>query len=453
MKHANLKEPNHARRRFFGMLTLLSILFVALGTLVTISAGIHPERNEAFAVVPRDAYRPAYNPIALAELGLPPDSNANDVGVTPASSAIRAIVIKPDRIAIMVAGKEIWHKDYDGSGIDLTQIVKVINDTSMIEETASGRISLKVALIVRDTALTIGSPQVSEVSMVDAPSVFIGTQGGTLTFDTVTIQSVSSGGDTSYQPFVMATDGATMNIVNSKFTGLGWDWNASYGVSWVENSTGSAENSTFENSFIGAYTSESTGIVFRNDIFRNNALYGLDPHTYSNHLTIDHILAEGNRAHGIIFSDHVTESTITDSVSRNNGENGIMMDELSTSNTITGNKVTDNTGDGLVTANSANNTFAGNTVSGNRVGVRLSPEDGSTTKIFDNQITSNGLAGENAALDSSNTVTDNGGQWNRTVVFWIWFCVLAAILLTLLLLLIAHYHRGHKQLRRLTVVR
>ncbi len=447
MKHVYPKEPNHDRRRFFGMLTLLSVLFGTFGTFITITAGVHPVRTESFAVVPREAYRPAYNPIALAELGLPPDSNASDVGVTPASSDIRAIVIKPDRIAIMVGGTEIWHKDYDGSGIDLTQVTKVINDASMIEETTPGQIVLKVALIVRDTALTIGSPQVSKVSMVNTPSVFIGTQSGALTFDTVTIQSIPSGSDTDYQPFVMATDGATMNVVNSKFTGLGWDWNASYGVSWVEGSTGAATGSIFENSFIGAYTSESTGIIFRDDAFRNNALYGLDPHTYSSQLTIDHVLAEGNHAHGIIFSDHVTDSTITNSVSRNNGENGIMMDEFSTNNTVEGNEIIDNIGDGLVTANSTNNTFVDNTVSGNRIGVRLSSSDGSTTKISGNQITYNGLASENATLDGSNTVTDNGGQWNQKVVFWIWFSVVVTILLTLLLLLIARHRKKLRQAR------
>lgn len=451
--HVYYREPNYERRRYWGMLTLLSILLISAGIFVSISAGIHPERNGAFSVVPRKPYEHAYNPIALAELGLPP--NSSEAKALPASPAVRAIVIRPGYISIMSAGKETGRIKHSKASLNLNDVVSAVNNKDLIEEVSSGHVVLKVALIVRNISLAIGSPYVSELDLVDTSSVFVGTESGTLLFDSVSVKSVSSNKSATdyYQPFVMATDNATMNATNSVFSGLGWDWNASYGVSWVEGSTGNAIGCTFEDSFIGAYTSRATKMTFKNDIFRNNALYGLDPHTYSSYLTIDNVLAENNKAHGIIFSDHVTKSTIVNSTSKNNGENGIMMDELSTSNVISNNTITGNTGDGLVTSNSPSNVFNDNVVSNNRVGVRLDPRDNPKT-VTNNKVTNNGLASEGITLDNSNTSLDNGGQWNWTVVKTTWYVVTGLILLAAVMLAIASYRRKRRpQKPHLTMVR
>jgi poly(beta-D-mannuronate) C5 epimerase len=296
---------------------------------------------------------------------------------------------------------------------------------------------------------------VSEVQLKDMPSVFIGAQGGTLSFNGVVVRSIP-GDDLAasnyYQPFVMATGKTTMNTTDSTFTGLGWDWNASYGVSWVEGATGRATGSTFTNSFIGVYTNGVSNLTFEGDKFTNNALYGLDPHTYSSHLTISHVTASGNKAHGIIFSNNVTASSITDSYSFKNGENGIMMDARSTGNRIIDNTVYGNTGDGLVTADSPNNAFANNVVTSNRVGLRLDASDTSSTTLTGNRFHNNGIASEGVAVIGTNVASDNGGQWNWTVIKRTWLVAMLLILLIALLLRINMRRNMREQRRTLALV-
>lgn len=450
--HRRQSDPNHPRRRYWGMLALVGLVLALVAGVVTISAGIHPINNESFDHVDRKEYQHAHNPIVLALAGQP--ANSTQANALPATPAVRAIVIEPRQISLLAAGKTIQKIPYGGSALDLAQVMNLVNDDAMIEETSSGRITLKVALITRKVSLTIGSPLVSEVRMVDAPSVFIGADGGYLDFEQVTIRSVSSDDPSAnwYQPFVMATNDATMNTDGSTFTGLGWDSNASYGVSWVEGATGNVTGSTFEDSFIGVYTSKAVGMTFRNSTFRDNALYGLDPHTHSRDLTIENVVAEGNRAHGIIFSDHVTESIIKNSISRNNGENGIMMDEFSTSNWIMNNQVYGNTGDGFVTAASGHNVLQDNTIRDNRVGIRLDTDNTATTTVEANQILSNGVAVEGVALNSTNTSRHNGGQWNWPVVQMTWILAGAALMLLAIALGSASRRQQRRQRPRLQAV-
>jgi len=89
-----------------------------------------------------------------------------------------------------------------------------------------------------------------------------------------------------------------------------------------------------------------------------NSLYGVDPHSGSSHLRIEYNTSNFNGRHGIIFSDHVTDSIVRYNVTKGNGLNGIMMDEASTGNTIQHNIIADNDSDGIVLANSNDNVVA-----------------------------------------------------------------------------------------------
>ena len=415
------------------MVVLVTLGLSAIGFYASLALGIHPERNDPYQIVARDPYKDAFSPIALAERGLPPNSSTTDV--LPSDPEIRAISIYGDHVELRAAG--ILLKTMASTQVaDLLQLDQLVNDPAWIEKTSTGHYVLKAALIVHLGAeLTIGAPHVSQLNMLDEPSVFIGVTGGTLHFDSVTVKAIdppTPSGAAYYQPSVLASDDAVMNATNSRFTNLGWDWNASYGVSWVVGATGDVVNSHFERNFIGAYTSASERMLFKDSSFNDNALYGLDPHTYSKNLVIQNVTAERNRAHGIIFSDHVTNSVISGAVSRFNGENGIMMDESSTDNRIENNVVTQNSGDGLVTTNSPRNTFVGNHVEDNRVGVRVSPDDASTVLFHENQIINNDRISENTTLDHTNTVLDNGGQVNWPVIRTIWLSVAAGIVLFML---------------------
>jgi poly(beta-D-mannuronate) C5 epimerase len=104
------------------------------------------------------------------------------------------------------------------------------------------------------------------------------------------------------------------------------------------------------------------GLRFARDTFRDNDLYGLDPHSYSHDLVVEHVVAKDIAAHGIIFSQYVTHSVVENSVSRHNGENGIMMNLGSGGNVIRDNRVYGNRGDGIVTEQSPRVTISGNLV-------------------------------------------------------------------------------------------
>ena len=211
-----------------------------------------------------------------------------------------------------------------------------------------------------------------------------------------------------------------MDIVNSTFRYLGRDWNASYGVSWVRKATGSVVGSTFEDGFIGAFTDHAQGVVFRKDVFRDNVLYGLDPHSLSSGLTVEDNLAEGNGHHGIIFSDNVTGSSVRNNIVRNNRVNGIMMDASSDLNTISGNQVTGNRGDGIVMSGSGRNNVVSNTIEHNRVGVHVYGNVSSKNTIERNTVRGNAIANQGTDLSGSNSLGQNGTRWRDSMIPVIW---------------------------------
>ena len=424
------REPNQRRRRYWGMVALLTVIVSAFSLLASLSAGIHPERSVRPQAVLHEPYVHSSSPIALALRGLPPDGR--ETGMSVASAKVRAISMSAHKINLYVAGKKVRVIDVATPVTTIQRLARLVNNRAWIAETAPGQITLQSALTVtRGVDLRIGSPQIHLVRMVSIPSVFIGVNGGKVDFTAVTLEAVppTSQAASSYKPFVMATGGAVMDVTNSTFKGLGWDWNASYGVCWEDHSTGRVTGSTFEDGFIGVYIGNSHGILFRDDAFRDNALYGLDSQSFSRALVIDHSLAEGNRNDGIILSNHVTGSLVEESVSRDNGENGITVENFSMHNWITRNTIADNTDDGLLTSQSPYNVFADNIVAANGVGIQLSDGGAQHTTLTGNQVERNGLTDQHLVLNNSNVTADNGGQWNRCVLIRIWVCAVSVIAL------------------------
>lgn len=295
---------------------------------------------------------------------------------------------------------------------------------------------LRAALILESGShLTIAAPETTAVHMVNEPGVFMGVKDAALVVKHVTIQAVDEQGaaavtkPSQYRPFVVAKRGASLTADHAAFTNLGYDWNGSYGVSWMDGSGGSSRSSTYAAGFIGVYTDHVSGVVFDGDIYRGNQLYGIDPHSSSSRLTIRNCMAEDNGAHGIIFSDDVTTSTVMGCVSHNNGENGIMMDKRSVGNTISDNSVLGNRGDGIVLSDSPDTVLASNLIKSNRVGVQLSPTSVWSSQVTQNTVVDNVVAAQGVELESSNTVARNGGQWDLDWLTMVWLVVL--ILMTL----------------------
>jgi mannuronan 5-epimerase len=425
-KHYNI-AARQSKRRYWGMISLVSVVAVAAGILISLSAGIHPIVYRTFSVVPRNLIGVANSPIYLVEHGLPADSPKSHP--LPRTTSARAIVVSRHSITLLSAGVKTHEINEVRPLTNLVQVVEAMRARNWISESGSGTVTLSAALIIHGADFTIGGDNVSQVRLADRPSVFIAVDSGVLNVDNVVVQSVGGHQPTgeNYNPFVMAVGRSALNATDSNFIGLGWNWLASYGVSWMGGSTGRITGSTFEGGFIGAYSNQAVGLTFLYDTFKNNSLYGLDPHTYSKDLSIEHVTAEGNKGHGIIFSQHVTNSVIAYSTSRDNGENGIMMDLESSNNRIMDNIVTGNTGDGLVSTASGDNVFDGNVVRQNRIGVRITPASAASTTYDGNQVFANGLTSEGVSLNGSNVATNNGGQWNRQVLRVTWIIVVAFI--------------------------
>ena len=446
--HRRRLDRRMARRRLSGLLAIITVAVVSAGTYFSLAVGIRPITITKFEHIHRDPFVETFDPIALVEAGLSPDSRGLSYPVS--EDRLRAIKVTPTGVHLIESGVTL--RSLPGRAEwTIADLTTAIGDPGWIEFTpptgnppidgvdpALPTVRLDAALVVSEGA-ALRVQGVRELTLTDSPSIFVGARRATLTFTDVVVDATDpkTASVQGYQPFVMATDDSVMDITNSRFTDLGWDWNSSYGITWAQGAHGTMVDSEVRRNFIGLYTNNAHGLRVRDSVFSDNTLYGVDPHTGSSDLVFERVTAEGNGAHGFIFSDRVVQSRIIDCVARFNGENGIMMDAESTQNVIARNRVSDNTGDGIVTAASPENTFRENAVERNRVGVRVDPPDAATTALTANRILDNGVAVENITLDRSNDTADNGGQWllGRLRIVWacagaLWLCCAAVAVVT-----------------------
>jgi mannuronan 5-epimerase len=221
----------------------------------------------------------------------------------------------------------------------------------------------------------------------------------------------------------LGTDGMTayesnMYINNSELDHLGYYAAESYGVAYKTRGCdhsnlsvcsqvgvyGSQTNSRFHNNFMGTYTWGAKGIVFTNNEYDHNVMYGLDPHDVSINLTIDRNHFDYNGDHGVICSQLCDHLTITNNESDHNGMvpfrgptgdadtpgqvHGIMIHRGVTNTVISGNNVHDQpNGAGIAVFDSAGDTVTNNNVANNQYGVRIS------VGSANNSITNNTITG------------------------------------------------------------
>lgn len=414
---------------------ILAAITVAVATTFTFAFCFDHQTLSAFPVPDRPAYVPAPDPVLSSVAGLPP--NATDGGAARPSPTIRTIDVRPAKVNLLVAGAIV--RTIAGTFQTLPDLVTAVHDPGWISADGS-TVQLDAALILEPrTAFTVAAPSVRRLRLTDKPGVVLGVRTAHLTLRGVAVSNWRNGPVTGHtvsqpHPSVVAESRAVLAISDSTFTGLGWDWNGSYGVSWLSQSTGNVTGSTFEHNFIGAYTDQVAGLHFENDIFRDNLLYGLDPHSFSRNLVIRHVTAEHNQSSGIIFSNHVTGGIIEECVSTGNNENGIMMDATSTDNIIRHNLVVGNVGDGIVMSNSPANRFEDNDIRGNRVGVHASGNGAADQLLTGNDVAANVVASQGITLSTNtNLVRANGGQWLLSRVVFVWvaavagFAIMAAV--------------------------
>jgi poly(beta-D-mannuronate) C5 epimerase len=415
-------------------LLILATVAVAAGTAsLTFGRVFHMRQVPHFPRLPvRIETNADADPIALANLGLRPGAN---YGRRRPSAAIHVIMVTPAGVSLRAGGRRVRWIATTPTVHNLVQLAAVIADRSWVSQPAPGVINLRAALIMeRGTTLTIAPPLVHRLRMIaGVPGVFLGAAHARLMIRSVTITSSRPVFQGSYRPFVLADSSSRMQITRARLSGLGWNWNDSYGVAWKNHATGGATGSVFSGNYFGLYTGRVAGVRFVRNVVSGNFFYGVDPHTYSTNLTIAMNTVTGNGRHGIIFSDHVSASTVEGNVVRGNAANGIMMDQASTGNVITGNTVTSNHGDGIVLTRSPANRVVTNVVRGNRIGLRLTGTRPRGVTVRGNVVAGNAVNAQGVLSTAGNTVaSDTLARWNPDGLAVIW--VLGAVLVTVTLM-------------------
>jgi parallel beta-helix repeat protein len=141
-----------------------------------------------------------------------------------------------------------------------------------------------------------------------------------------------------------------------------------YGVSWrigdgkwgEDIATGWVEGSTFFRNHFGAFSFGASGMMWKNNRFADNDVYGLDPHDDSNNAWVEGNVFEHNGKHGFIVSKRCNYNVIRNNVSYGNKLHGFMLHEHSDYNVIENNVAYDNV-DNFVIYGSSYNVIRNNT--------------------------------------------------------------------------------------------
>ena len=208
-----------------------------------------------------------------------------------------------------------------------------------------------------------------------------------------------------FRPFITAWAGSQVYFSRSRFSSLGYGASKSYGITLSQFSaslagklhrrapTGWILESTFEDLLYGFYCYEADDVVIVGNVYRENIVYGIDPHDRSHRLIIARNTAYNTRQrHGIIVSREVNDSWIFENESYDNKLSGIMLDRQSSNNIVANNSVHGNGSDGITVYESPNNLLYANESIGNSAhGYHIRNSVG--VKLYQNRAIANGYSG------------------------------------------------------------
>ncbi len=208
-----------------------------------------------------------------------------------------------------------------------------------------------------------------------------------------------------FRPFLLSWGGTQTYMFNTKVASLGYDNSKSYGLSISQytpnmkaqmnrpDPTGWIVNSEFSDMWYGYYCYETRDFVVKGNTYRDNIIYGIDPHDRSHGLIIAENTVYGTKKkHGIIVSREVNDSFIINNKSYENHLSGIVLDRNSVNNLVAYNQIYRNHTDGITLYESADNLLWGNRVFANkRHGIRV--RNSTNIKLYENLAIGNGLMG------------------------------------------------------------
>jgi parallel beta-helix repeat protein len=204
--------------------------------------------------------------------------------------------------------------------------------------------------------------------------------------------------------YLLARDGAQMNIDNAEIRYLGNSDVESYGLAWRTQGTGGKiTNSIVSHLYYGLYSYEIGGLVVADNEFHDNILYGIDPHTGSHNLTIERNVVHDNGKHGIILAEDCVDNVIRDNIVYRNDHHGIVLYLRSDRNTIENNDTFANAAQGININESHDNAIRGNRIYDNvesGIGITQTSEN---NVVENNQSRGNGQDGIRIVSEAGHT--------------------------------------------------
>lgn len=208
-----------------------------------------------------------------------------------------------------------------------------------------------------------------------------------------------------FRPYLISWGGARLYIADSYVAHLGYEASKAYGISISQYSphmdamlkqprpSGWILHSEFVDNWYAFYCYEADDVAVIGNTYRDNIMYGIDPHDRSRRLIIAGNSVTGTKKkHGIIISREVDDSWIIGNRASGNKLSGIVIDRNSRNNVIAYNEVTRNATDGITIYESSNNLLWGNRAIGNgRHGFRM--RNSVDIRLYDNVAVANALAG------------------------------------------------------------
>lgn len=209
-----------------------------------------------------------------------------------------------------------------------------------------------------------------------------------------------------FRPFLVSWSGSGLYLINSRVESFGYFMSKSYGITVSRYTRSVSKNldhreppkawlvgSEFVDMFYGFYCYHANDLVLVGNTYRDNIVYGIDPHDYSSGIIIAHNTVFGTRQkHGIIISREVIDSWIFNNRSYNNALAGFAIDRNSTNNLIAYNESFHNGSDGLTIYESSDNLIWGNFFYANAKH-GISARNSTDLRLYNNRIIANGSFG------------------------------------------------------------
>ncbi|MFO1350171.1 MAG: NosD domain-containing protein [Gammaproteobacteria bacterium] len=277
-------------------------------------------------------------------------------------------------------------------------------------------VTVRLPILISPTAtLVISGNEVSEVRLSATSGGFIVNAGKLFVTDTRVvgfdeaknaISRVFSKDSDAFRPFILSWSNSVTQLANSTFIALGYRSTKAFGVALSsgpttitkddprsKRPTGVVVENSFENCYYGFYSYEADDVLVIGNEYRDNIIYGIDPHDRSHRLIIAYNTAYGTLVkHGIIISREVDYSAIIGNVTFANHGSGFMLDRDSVETLVYANTAFANRQDGLSIFESSCNIAASNHLFDNgRAGVKI--RNSWDVALFQNRIVGNKGAG------------------------------------------------------------